>query len=156
MLGKYCRYVGKFERGQMFRRYCVGCVHNTANLGDTELHCQYLQYRIIYPPDRKGETIPGSRPVILIPPDLKNQWGADEAPPAEPVEEKTPDDVTEVDVPDLDAVLRLCLHFWQMQPVEIVNQLGYKTIMDALASGIKPWETFSTIKGLNQPKRELL
>ena len=67
MLGTYCTKVGKFERGQMFRRYCVRCVQNTAHLGDDELHCRYLEHRITSPPDRKGEIILGSKPSIRIP-----------------------------------------------------------------------------------------
>jgi len=78
----------------------------------------------------------------------------EEAPPAEPVEEKTPDDVTEDDVPDMNAVFRVCWHFWEMQPVEVCGQLGYKTTMDALAAGVKPWDAWLTIKGIKQPKKE--
>ena len=78
----------------------------------------------------------------------------EEMPPAEPVEEKTPDDVTEDDVPDIYAVLRVCFHFWQMQPIEVCGQLGYKTMMDLKASGLSPWEAFLTIKGIKQPKKE--
>lgn len=62
MIGTFCTQVGKFERGQMFRRYCVGCVHNTARLGDAELQCQYLEWR---------EVIPNKKPSIRIPPDLR-------------------------------------------------------------------------------------
>ena len=71
ILGTYCTYAGKFERGLMFRRYCVRCVHNTAHLGDDELHCPYLEHRITSPPDRKGEIIPGSKPSIRIPLDMR-------------------------------------------------------------------------------------
>ncbi|GAI78446.1 unnamed protein product [marine sediment metagenome] len=76
------------------------------------------------------------------------------APPVEPAEEKTPDDVTEDDVPDINAVLRVCFHFWQMQPVEVCGQLGYKTVMDLFSSGKSPWEAWLTIKGIKQPKKE--
>jgi len=72
--------------------------------------------------------------------------------PAEPREEKTPDDVTEDDVPDMNAVVRVCFRFWQMQPVEICGQLGYKTMIDLNASGISPWEVWLTIKQLKQPQ----
>ena len=71
MIGTYCTLVKKFERGHLFRRHCVGCVHNTAHLGDEELHCRYLEYQVTYPPDRKGEIIPGWKPTICIPPDLR-------------------------------------------------------------------------------------
>ncbi len=72
--------------------------------------------------------------------------------PAEPREEKTPDDITEDDVPDMNAVVRVCFHFWQMQPVEVCGQLGYKTMIDLNASGISPWEAWLTIKQLKQPQ----
>ena len=78
----------------------------------------------------------------------------EEAPPAEPTEEKTPDDVTEDDLPDINAVFRICFLFWQMQPVEICGQLGYRTTMDLLAAGISPWNAWLTIKELKQPKKE--
>lgn len=74
--------------------------------------------------------------------------------PLEPVEEKTPDDVTEDDVPDLDAALRICFHFWQMQPAAFCKQLGYTTMIDAYQAyrGKSGWEAFLTIKKLKQAK----
>ena len=75
-------------------------------------------------------------------------------PPPEPVEEKTPDDVVAEDVPDLNALFRICYHYWTRQPVEICKQLGYSTTMDAFAAGVKPWEAFLTIKSLKLPKKE--
>ena len=71
--------------------------------------------------------------------------------PAEPREEKTPDDITEDDVPDMNAVVRVCFHFWQMQPVEVCGQIGYKTMTDLKASRMSPWEAWLTIKQLKQP-----
>ncbi|GAJ13823.1 unnamed protein product, partial [marine sediment metagenome] len=78
--------------------------------------------------------------------------GAGKERPAEPREEKTPDDITEDDVPDMNAVVRVCFHFWEMQPVEVCGQLGYKTMTDLNASGISPWEAWLTIKQLKQPE----
>lgn len=72
---------------------------------------------------------------------------------AEPREEKAPDDITEDDVPDMNAVVRVCFHFWEMQPVKICGQLGYKTMADLNASGISPWEAWLTIKQLKQPQQ---
>lgn len=71
MICTFCTIVKKFNRGQMFRCHCVGCVHNTAHLGDAELHCRFLERRIIYPAHRKGEIIPDSKPTIQIPADLR-------------------------------------------------------------------------------------
>jgi len=73
--------------------------------------------------------------------------------PSEPVEEKTPDDITEDDVPDINAVFRVCWHFWKMQPVEVCRELGYRTVMDIITAGIKPWDAFLIIKGIKQPKQ---
>ena len=72
----------------------------------------------------------------------------------EPIDEKTPDDITEDDVPDMNAVFRICFLFWQMQPIEVCGQLGYKSQMDMLAARISPWEAFLTIKDLKQPMKE--
>jgi len=77
---------------------------------------------------------------------------AKEGAPAESEERKVPDDVTEDDVPDVNAVFRVCFHFWQMQPVEVCGQLGYKTVMDAISSGVRPWDAWLTIKNFKQPK----
>lgn len=74
----------------------------------------------------------------------------EEMPPPEPVQEKTPDDVTEDDVPDLEAVFRICFHSWQMPPEEVCKQLGYKTTMEAYASGRNPWHAWLTIKGYKE------
>ncbi len=82
---------------------------------------------------------------------------AEEGPPPEPVEEKTPDDVTEDDVPDMNAVFRICFHFWEMQPIEIYGQLGYRTQVDAFTAMKTPrqaWEAWLTIKNIKQPKKE--
>ncbi|GAH57915.1 unnamed protein product, partial [marine sediment metagenome] len=71
--------------------------------------------------------------------------------PAEPREEKTPDDITEDDVPDMNAVVRVCFHFWEMQPVEICGEFGYKTMRELNDSRTSPWEAWLTIKQLKQP-----
>lgn len=70
-MGTFCTFVGKFDRGQMFRRYCVRCVHNTAHLGDAELHCQFLEHRGNPKPKGGGEIIPDKEPSVSIPPDLR-------------------------------------------------------------------------------------
>ncbi|MBA7634666.1 hypothetical protein ES703_42256 [subsurface metagenome] len=51
----------------------------------------------------------------------------------------------------MNAVVRVCFHFWQMQPVEVCGQLGYKTMVDLNASRTTPWEAWLTIKQLKQP-----
>ncbi|GAJ03149.1 unnamed protein product, partial [marine sediment metagenome] len=56
------------------------------------------------------------------------------------------------DVPDINAVVRVCFHFWKMQPVEICGEFGYKTMTDLNASEISPWEAWLTIKQLKQPQ----
>ncbi len=59
------------------------------------------------------------------------------APPPEVEEEKTPDDVTEDDIANMNAVFRICWHFWEMQPIDVCWELGYRTTMDLLAAGAK-------------------
>ncbi len=71
--------------------------------------------------------------------------------PIEPIVEKPATDITEADIPDMDAVVKLCFHFWQMKPVEICGELGYGTMIDLHASGLSPWDTWLTIKQLRQP-----
>jgi hypothetical protein len=78
---------------------------------------------------------------------------AKEGAPAEPREEKAPDDITEDDVPDMNAVVRLCFHFWEMQPVEICGEFGYKTMRELNDSRTSPWEAWLTIKQLKQPEK---
>jgi len=73
-------------------------------------------------------------------------------PVPEPTEEKTPDDITEDDVPDFNAVFRVCFHFWQLLPIDICKQLGYGTTMDLFAAGVNPWDAWLSIKRLKQPK----
>jgi len=77
---------------------------------------------------------------------------AKERAPVAPEEEKTPGDITEDDVSDMNAVVRFCFHFWQMQPVEVCGQIGYKTMADLNDSKISPWEAWLAIKLLKQPQ----
>jgi hypothetical protein len=72
----------------------------------------------------------------------------------EPAEEKTLDDVVAEDVPDLNALFRVCFYFWQMQPDEVCRRLGYKDLWDAYFAGINPWQAFLTIKKLKQEKKD--
>jgi len=90
-------------------------------------------------------------PEDLYPQETAGPEAQKETPPPE-LEEKTPNDVIEDDVPDLDAVFRIAWHFWQMQPVEVCGQLGYKTTMDLYEAKPNPWDSFLTIKGYKQPE----
>lgn len=149
----FCTLVGQFERGQLFRQHCFNCVHNTAHLGDNLLFCRYLEYR-----PREGKAIPDSTISIRIPSDYGSGFfpepvleaAKEEAPPPEPVEEKTPDDVTGDEVPDIFAVFRVCFHFWRMEPNEVCLKLGYKTTMDLFASGMSPLDAWQKIRALNE------
>ncbi|MBA7682315.1 hypothetical protein ES703_90665 [subsurface metagenome] len=96
-------------------------------------------------PALEEEEAPGD----LFPAEAESKAGQER--PAEPREEKTPDDIAEDDVPDMDAVVRFCFHFWQMEPVEVCGQLGYKTMTDLKASRESPWAVWLTIKQLKQP-----
>jgi len=72
----------------------------------------------------------------------------------EPRAEKGPDEVVEDDLPDLNALFRLCYSYWKMQAVDVCQQLGYGTAMDVLTAGVSLWESWLTIKDLKQPGRE--
>lgn len=71
-------------------------------------------------------------------------------PPPEPVEEKTPRDVTEDDLPDLNAVFRTCHLFWGLQPDQVAKECGFKTSAELVQAGVNPWEAWQTIRGLRQ------
>jgi len=64
--------------------------------------------------------------------------------PAE-LESKTLDDITEEDLPDLNALCRVCYHFWQLQPWQVWKALGYKSHWDVTET---PYEAFLKIKAL--------
>lgn len=76
------------------------------------------------------------------------------APAAEPEIKKTPDDVTQDEVQDINSVFRFCWLFWEMQPVEICKNLGYRNSMDLFAANPNPWNSWLTIKELKQPVKE--
>ncbi|MBA7554861.1 hypothetical protein ES705_47497 [subsurface metagenome] len=65
-------------------------------------------------------------------------------------EAKSPDDVTESDLPDFNALCRICFHFWKMQPETLWKELGHKNMMDVTLSGLKPCECWLTIKELKK------
>lgn len=93
-------------------------------------------------------------PEDLFPPATLEKTEKAEKPPPEPVAQKTPDDVTEDDVPDLNAFFRLIWHFWEMQPADGYGELGYKSKTEAYEAyaGKSGWEAWLTIKGLKHPK----
>jgi hypothetical protein len=88
----------------------------------------------------------------LVEAEAARHEGEEPWPPQEPaVEKKSPDDVVHEDVPDLNAVFRLCYHFYDMQPVEVCKELGYETTIDAFSASAKPWDAWLTVKSLKQP-----
>ncbi len=102
---------------------------------------------VIMLPALAEEEAPGD----LFPAEAEPKAGKER--PAELREEKTPDDIAEDDVPDMDTVVRFCFHFWQMKPVEVCGQLGYKTMTDLKDSRMSPWDAWLTIKHLKQPQK---
>jgi len=70
-------------------------------------------------------------------------------PPPEPVENITLDDVTPEDVPDINAVFRLCFHFWEMSPEDVCLKLSRNR--DSVA-GMSPWKAWLVIKETKQSK----
>ncbi len=75
--------------------------------------------------------------------------GEEETPLPEPVEEKTPDDVVAEDVPDFNALFRICFHFWKMQPQAVCKELGYRSQLEITET---PWECFQKIRAVRKGK----
>ncbi|GAJ24434.1 unnamed protein product, partial [marine sediment metagenome] len=63
-----------------------------------------------------------------------------------PSETKSPDEVTEDDIPDLNAVCKACFLFWGMQPPDIWREMGYKSMMDVTESAWECWLKIKAIK----------
>ncbi len=126
-------------------------IRSDVKLADLQKLGLVLPERVLLPlldeEEAPGDLYPEQKPVEAEP-----GAGKEEA-PAEPGEEKTPDDITEDDVPDMNAVVRVCFHFWQMQPVEICGEFGYKTMTDLKSSRMAPWDAWLTIKHLKQPEK---
>jgi len=126
-------------------------IRSDAKLADLQKLGLVLPERVLLPfldeEEAPGDLYPEQKLVEAEP------GAGKERAPAEPRNEKTPDDITEDDVPDMNAVVRICFHFWEMQPVEICGQFGYKTMTELNASGISPWEAWLTIKELKQPQK---
>ncbi len=72
--------------------------------------------------------------------------------------EKTADEVVEDDVPDINALLRVCNHLWKnkddkpMQPIDVARELGYGNTMDLYQAKQTPWQLFVTIRATRAPK----
>ncbi len=69
---------------------------------------------------------------------------------------QTPDDVTEDDIPDYNALFRACAHFYHddkgkpLQPDQVAKQMGYRVSKDLFSSRISPWDIWLNIKKLNE------
>ena len=59
--------------------------------------------------------------------------------------DKSLDEITEGDIPSLNDVFRLCFKYWNIQPLEALKELGYKSMMDVIES---PWECWLKIKAV--------
>lgn len=64
-------------------------------------------------------------------------------------EPKTLDDVTEDDLPDLNALCRVCYKFFKLQPFQVWKELGYKSHFDVTETA---WECWQRIKAVKSPK----
>jgi len=95
------------------------------------------------------ETIGGEQQQVMVPrssppkQEVKTKRTAS-APPAE-AEAKSPDEVTEEDIPDLNALCRACFFFWKLQPHQVWKELGYKSQLEVAESA---WECFQRIRAL--------
>ncbi|MBA7506569.1 hypothetical protein ES706_05261 [subsurface metagenome] len=132
-------------------------IRSEVKLADIQRLALVPPERIMLPTLQEEEPPDDLFPEQVIKAEAVSQEGKEEAPPPEPVEQKTPDDVVSEDVPDLNAVFRVCFHFWpDMQPLAVCKELGYSNQMDAYEAykGKSGWEAFLTIKNLKQPKEE--
>ncbi len=75
--------------------------------------------------------------------------GAQATKEAPVAETKSPDEVTEDDIPDLNALAKICFHLWGMQPADVWRELGYKSMMDVTQT---PWECWLQIKAARGEK----
>jgi hypothetical protein len=134
-------------------------VRSEVKLADIQKLGRIPPERVLLPAIENEEEVPED----LFPPETlaEAEKATTEPPPGEPIDEelapdpadeKTPDDVVADDVPDLNALFRVCFHFWKLQPNEICRELGYRNQMDAYNAGIKPWEAFLTIKSMKKPQ----
>lgn len=58
---------------------------------------------------------------------------------------KSPEDITEDDIPDLNALTKVVFHFYKLQPPQVWKELGYKSQWDVNETA---WECWLKIKGL--------
>lgn len=89
----------------------------------------------------------GKKPVATSLSPQKGEKKPSGEPPA--AEWKSPDDVTEDDVPDLNALCRICFHFYGLQPADVWRELGYKSMLDVTES---PWDSWLKIKAVKTDK----
>ena len=87
-------------------------IRSEVKLADIQRLALVPPERIMLPTVQEEEPPDDLFPDQVIKAEAASQEGKEEAPPPEPVEQKTADDVVAEDVPDLDAVFRVCFHFW--------------------------------------------
>lgn len=98
------------------------------------------EYRVSEAPGEKIGKAEGEKVGARAP---RAQTKKTETAPA--TETKSPDDVTEDDIPDLNALCKACFHFWGMQPADVWKELGYKSQFDVNES---VWECWLKIKAI--------
>jgi len=98
------------------------------------------------PPQLKGDKKIGEKVGASAPTKQpKARAKATKTETAPTAETKSPDEITEDDIPDLNALCKACFHFWGMQPTQVWKELGYSSMMDVTES---PWECWQRIKAL--------
>ena len=115
------------------------------------IEAEYTFIRLPEGGEEKGAAgAPGKRGAAAVssPPKQETKTKKSTAPPAE-AETKSPDEVTEEDIPDLNALCRACFHFWGLQPQQVWKELGYKTMLEVTESA---WECFQKIRAVRAVK----
>jgi len=104
------------------------------------------EYQLISP---EGETEKqGGEKVEAAAPAKQTKARAQATKPVSPpaAEEKLPEEVTEDDIPDLNALCKACFHFWGMQPAQVWKELGYKSMMDITEPAWDCWLKIKAVK----------
>ncbi|GAI62247.1 unnamed protein product, partial [marine sediment metagenome] len=77
----------------------------------------------------------------------KEKKGAEKqkSPGAPPAARRDPATVTKEDIPDLNALAKVCFQCWGMQPTAVWRELGYSSMLE-ISEG--PWDCWLKIKAV--------
>ncbi|GAI19352.1 unnamed protein product [marine sediment metagenome] len=76
---------------------------------------------------------------------LSSPKGERETSGAPPAARRDPATVTKEDIPNLNALAKVCFQCWGMQPAEVWKELGYKSMLSVSES---PWDCWLKIRAV--------